>query len=299
MCSAAPSTKLQSKRRIVPTESRKRALFSCDRCKLRKTKCKRIQNNDLKYDNITPCVQCTKAGVACTTSIPRKKRFYGPIENISLHYKCLLALATGLFPDKDIYNIEELIELGRSFKFEMPSIDSNEEIQGLKHPDDVPAKSGAKRPKKEELSSTGAKDEHQDKKIKLEDEGNILKKEKEEAKSKKTVPSASKSASAAPKPVEEMEVSKSSEASNVEDDGDESSEPLTMVVKTPVVSKSKPTVQEHVVRISKSEVHISEPPKLPPNIKIRNNNKAKERLIMDRFGHTHFIGNFEIVQYRQ
>lgn len=111
-----------TKRRIVPHESRKRALFSCDRCKMRKTGCKRIQSDQLKYDNITPCIQCTKSGVECTTTIPRKKRIYGPVENIGLHYKCLLNLVTGLFPDKDINNIEELIELGVSLKISMPSM---------------------------------------------------------------------------------------------------------------------------------------------------------------------------------
>ncbi|ODV86875.1 hypothetical protein CANARDRAFT_21858 [[Candida] arabinofermentans NRRL YB-2248] len=119
------------KRRIVSSENRKRALFSCDRCKLRKTKCKRLLDNDLRYDNITPCIQCSKANVSCTTSIPRKKRVYGPIENITLHYKCLLTIVTGLFPNLDVYNIDELIDFGKSYKFDMPSIDSNDDIQEL------------------------------------------------------------------------------------------------------------------------------------------------------------------------
>ncbi|GMM30370.1 hypothetical protein DAMA08_031150 [Martiniozyma asiatica (nom. inval.)] len=200
--------RLQTKRRLVSNGTRQRALFSCDRCKIRKTKCNRISDNDLRFDNITPCIQCTKAGVSCTTSIPRKKRYYGPVKNINAHYKCLLALVTGLFPDHDVYNIKKLIELGRSYKFEMPDISSLEDIDS-----DM-----------EDIKSNS-------------DDGKILAQEENQS----------------------VEIS--------ENDFKE-------VIK-----------EEQIDRDIKR-------PKLPANIKLRGSAYDKERLIMDKFGHTHFIGNF-------
>ncbi|CDK29412.1 unnamed protein product [Kuraishia capsulata CBS 1993] len=117
----------KKRRRIVSNENRKRALFSCDRCKKRKTACKRLHSDNLRYDHTTPCIQCSRKGLECTTTIPRKKRFVGPVENVGLHYKCLTSLLAGLFPERDIYNLEHLVELGKSFKIDMPDLDAEQE----------------------------------------------------------------------------------------------------------------------------------------------------------------------------
>lgn len=216
--SRSASPRLKRKRRIVSLDHRKRALFSCDRCKIRKIKCRRIQNNDLKYDNITPCIECTKAGVACTTSIPRKKRFFGPVKNVNLHYRCLLALVIGLFPDKDVYKIDELIDLGHSLKIEMPSIDSSNDSN----------------------SSFRHDTKHKSDKIK----------------------------------VEELKVSDTESEDNKSSDKDSSKKSYTLSDDTAPALRNKP-------------------PRLPPSIKIRTRAKCdSDRLIMDKFGHTHYIGNF-------
>ncbi|KAG7851364.1 hypothetical protein KL941_001033 [Ogataea angusta] len=224
--SSGSRSRLQSKKRIVPAENRKRAPFSCDRCKLRKTKCRRLQDNDLKYDNITPCVQCTKAGVSCTTTIPRKRRFYGPIENITLHYKCLLALVSGLFPDKDIYSIEELMELGKSFKFEMPTDDNIlDDIQNI-----------------QELNDTNMQDVAEIKKEEID--------------------------SAIP------------EEAKVENEGDDED------------NDSENNTDKQIDIIDDDSSGQKQTPRLPPNINLKATAYDRDRLIMDRFGHTHFIGNF-------
>lgn len=238
--STRPTKRLQSKRRLVPSDLRKRALFSCDRCKLRKTKCNRIQNNDLKYDNITPCLQCTKAGVSCTTSIPRKKRFYGPVKNITLHYKCLLALASGLFPDADIYNIDELIEIGHKLKLEMPNTDTEyEEME---------------KPEKEAFD-------------KLEKESKMIQSEENEGENiLQDVTDLTDNQQDQTKPPEESKVKlkvESDERDALEVNGNATTE--------------------------KSETVI---PRLPPGFHLKQKNMDNERLIMDKFGHTHFIGNF-------
>lgn len=104
------------KRRVVSSSKRKKALFSCDRCKTRKIACKR----DLESAR-DPCSACEKAGIECKTTIQRKKKIQGPIENIGLHYKCLLSLLQGLHPELDINNIDELIEFGNKLNIKMPS----------------------------------------------------------------------------------------------------------------------------------------------------------------------------------
>lgn len=231
-------------------DRRKRALFSCDRCKIRKIKCRRVLNNDLKYDNITPCIQCTKAGVACTTSIPRKKRFYGPVKNVNLHYKCLLALVIGLFPDKDVYNIEELIDLGHSLKIEMPSTDSTSENQPFKPgaqaaQDSLPVKTEPSYPLNDDSTKPLTEDELKDRKS-------------EQQLSTTSTSTSSSSSDLHAKVLNGLKVPD---------------------------NKKKPLTSEAAVK--------NLPPNLPPSIKIKKSAQCdSDRLIMDRFGHTHYIGNF-------
>ncbi|KAH3666094.1 hypothetical protein OGAPHI_004283 [Ogataea philodendri] len=172
-------------------------------------------------------MQCSKAGVSCTTTIPRKKRFFGPIENITLHYKCLLALVSGLFPDKDVYNIEELMNLGKAFKFEMPSENSNEEeIQNI-----------------QDLKQHALEEENEE---------NEATNETSESKRESS---------------EETEVPANNADQKQTDIKDEEEESVLVTTKSGL-------------------------PKLPPNIKVKSAAYDRDRLIMDRFGHTHFIGNF-------
>lgn len=102
------------KRRLVAPDKRKKATFSCDRCKLRKIACHRSSPTN-------PCDGCMKASSACETTIKRKKRIRGPIENIGLHYKCLLVLVKNMFPDVDVNNIDAIIDLGERQGILMPS----------------------------------------------------------------------------------------------------------------------------------------------------------------------------------
>lgn len=110
-------------RRVVPKELRKKALFSCDRCKKKKVACKRtIKGTNVRHEDTTvACDSCLKRGHECTTTIKRKRRQMGPVENIGLHYKCLASLVQGLFPDLDVNNIDLLIEIGLKMQIDMPS----------------------------------------------------------------------------------------------------------------------------------------------------------------------------------
>lgn len=128
-------------RRIVPKELRKKALFSCDRCKKRKIACKRIpiNGNPVRFEDTTnPCTACQSKGLVCTTTIQRKKKSLGPVENLGLHYKVLVALIEGIYPDVDVNNIDVLIQIGLEQNFNMPSRadtdgDSIDELYELGH----------------------------------------------------------------------------------------------------------------------------------------------------------------------
>ncbi|SGZ53671.1 CIC11C00000002568 [Sungouiella intermedia] len=102
------------KRRLVDPTKRKKASFSCDRCKVRKIACQRPNPS-------SPCAGCVKANYECSTTIKRKKKIRGPIENIGLHYKCLHVLVMNLFPEIDVNNIDALINLGELQGIQMPS----------------------------------------------------------------------------------------------------------------------------------------------------------------------------------
>ena len=282
-------SRLQSTRRLVPSEKRKRALFSCDRCKLRKTKCNRIQNNDLKYDNITPCLQCSKAGVSCTTSIPRKKRFYGPVKNIALHYKCLLAMVTGLFPDSDVYNIEELIDIGHKLKLEMPTMDSVDEVL------DKSEKESLEKLKRETkhmdvIQSQAVKHEH----------GSETSEEGWEYETTQSADASNASnVSDEATPAKAVTDEKTSLAEEKRDATD-------TLLTSKVLHKNaqeaddnsqithSPQIQDinNDPKILEKKLTQNVLSKLPPGLKIKSNSIDNDRLIMDKFGHTHFIGNF-------
>lgn len=282
--SGAGRSRLQSTRRLVPSEKRKRALFSCDRCKLRKTKCNRIQNNDLKYDNITPCLQCSKAGVSCTTSIPRKKRFYGPVKNIALHYKCLLALVTGLFPDSDVYNIEELIDIGHKLKLEMPTMDSVDEVLD--------------KSEKESLEKLERETKH------MEVQQSHVKHEHGSDHAEKDWDYESTPSADATNALDEVILSKTVTAEKALSTGGET-QSADETPTSKISSKNEKEVGSRYRATPAQPQDAKDDPKLldkkltqnvfsklPPGIKIKNNSIDNDRLIMDKFGHTHFIGNF-------
>ncbi|KAJ5064141.1 separin [Bipolaris maydis] len=96
--------------------SRKRALVSCDRCKIRRARCIR-DNADM------PCADCKASGVACESKLPRKQRVYGSVETLSLRYRALEALVKGLFPNDNVQDTETLFRIAAARNITMPAND--------------------------------------------------------------------------------------------------------------------------------------------------------------------------------
>lgn len=117
MLSTGPtgSEKKPAKRR-VPDSQRRRTLVSCDRCKTRRIRCCRNNENEA-------CTSCLNGGVKCQSTMPRKQRVYGSVERFSLRYRALDALVRGLFPNEDTDDIEVLYQLARNHNIPMPSQD--------------------------------------------------------------------------------------------------------------------------------------------------------------------------------
>lgn len=95
---------------------RKRALVSCDRCKLRRARC--IRNNPDE-----PCADCKVSGVLCESKLPRKQRVYGSVETLSLRYRALESLVKGLFPRENIQDVNILFKLASDRNIPMPAND--------------------------------------------------------------------------------------------------------------------------------------------------------------------------------
>jgi len=121
----------RKKSRLVQPENRRRAAFSCDRCKTKKIKCNRtdVDEHNLKYDRVTPCVNCQKHDLECVTTIPRRRRVYSSVENLGMHYQTLLTLVQGLYPDVDTNDINELMKLGDTIGLKMPSKVPDDELK--------------------------------------------------------------------------------------------------------------------------------------------------------------------------
>jgi proline utilization trans-activator len=103
-------------RRRVPDSLRRRTLVSCDRCKTRRIRCYRTNENE-------SCTNCLTGGVKCESTLPRKHRVYGSVERFSLRYRALDALVRGLFPDEDTDDVEVLFQLAKNRNISMPSPD--------------------------------------------------------------------------------------------------------------------------------------------------------------------------------
>ncbi|KAF2632508.1 hypothetical protein BU25DRAFT_444606 [Macroventuria anomochaeta] len=95
---------------------RKRALVSCDRCKLRRARCIRDNPDE-------PCADCKMSGVFCESKLPRKQRVYGSVETLSLRYRALESLIKGLFPQENVQDVNILFRLAAERNIPMPASD--------------------------------------------------------------------------------------------------------------------------------------------------------------------------------
>ncbi|PSN69849.1 hypothetical protein BS50DRAFT_618827 [Corynespora cassiicola Philippines] len=95
---------------------RRRALVSCDRCKLRRARCIRADPN-------TACADCQSSGSQCESKLPRKQRVYGSVETLSLRFRALESLVKGLFPDEDVQDTKTLFKIASSRQISMPAQD--------------------------------------------------------------------------------------------------------------------------------------------------------------------------------
>ncbi|KAI4597244.1 hypothetical protein KJ359_004757 [Pestalotiopsis sp. 9143b] len=126
--SAAQRRESAKARRRVPTSQRKRTKLSCDACKAKRCKCLRSgptpDSDDTQDDtHLAPCKNCVDAGIECVTTLPRKQRIYGSVEQLDRRYRALDALVVGLFPDlPPDATPEELIEYGRQRGVAMPDL---------------------------------------------------------------------------------------------------------------------------------------------------------------------------------
>ncbi|KAI1204485.1 uncharacterized protein F4807DRAFT_330194 [Annulohypoxylon truncatum] len=124
--SAQQREQLKARRR-VPTSQRKRTQVSCDACKTRRCKCVRLQpvpraGGDAAQQDYQPaCKLCVETGIPCVTTMPRKQRVYGSVENLDKRYRALEALVSGLFPDLNPRaSADELVAFGRDRAIAMP-----------------------------------------------------------------------------------------------------------------------------------------------------------------------------------
>lgn len=115
-------------RRRVPSSQRKRTKLSCDACKAKRCKCLRTglspEADDIQVDSkLAPCKNCVDSGIDCVTTLPRKQRVYGSVEQLDRRYRALDALVSGLLPDlPHDATPEELIEYGRQRGLNMPDL---------------------------------------------------------------------------------------------------------------------------------------------------------------------------------
>lgn len=122
---AVSNSKSKRKRRIVPDDQRKRIAVSCDRCRKRKLRCRASEPTDSKANlaqpmENEPCIECVRAKTECTRVLPRKKRVYGSVETLSLHYQALLFLVKSLFPDEPCESMEDVVSIARKKGIDIP-----------------------------------------------------------------------------------------------------------------------------------------------------------------------------------
>lgn len=115
------------KRKYVADPERKRAVYSCDRCKKKKRGCKRLKDGVPQFDNVTPCEECVKSGSSCCTTIPRKKRsFYSVSESSRYQLKCLIRIVKAAFPENDPNNFHDIEKIANALYVSLPTGDDPE-----------------------------------------------------------------------------------------------------------------------------------------------------------------------------
>ena len=105
------------------TQTRQRALYSCDRCKKRKRACKRYNNltGERCFDNSTQCENCALSGVICQTTITRKKRtFYSVSESSIVQLKCLTKIVKAMFPESDPNSFTDIENIAKLLYVDLP-----------------------------------------------------------------------------------------------------------------------------------------------------------------------------------
>ncbi|KAI1495992.1 fungal-specific transcription factor domain-containing protein [Biscogniauxia marginata] len=115
-------------KRRVPNSQRKRTQMSCDACKTKRCKCIRLwpapSHGDEMVaagDELPPCKLCTAAGIPCVTSMPRKQRVYGSVEDLDKRYRALESLVSGVFPGLNAKaTADELVAFGQGIGLAMP-----------------------------------------------------------------------------------------------------------------------------------------------------------------------------------
>ncbi|KAI1397300.1 hypothetical protein F4819DRAFT_89954 [Hypoxylon fuscum] len=135
---AAQQREQQKAKRRVPNSLRKRTQISCDNCKTRRCKCIRLNTASESYRNTTrngsqpPCKLCVESGIPCVTTMPRKQRVYGSVENLDRRYRALEALVFGLFPQLNPKaSAEELVIFGRERAVAMPEFSESSDQASL------------------------------------------------------------------------------------------------------------------------------------------------------------------------
>lgn len=124
----------QPKKKVhVPYSQRKRALFSCDRCKSKKRACKRFLNGKQIFDDTTPCDSCVRGNATCTVTIPRKERKYFPVSKTTLkQLRYLVGIVKAMFPECDPENLQHLKKVAEGLFVQIPieeSDDSDDETE--------------------------------------------------------------------------------------------------------------------------------------------------------------------------
>lgn len=71
-------------------------------------------------DHTKPCQACIQAGIVCESTLPRRRRFYGSLEGLSIRYRALEALVNGLFPDLNLSDTQELFRVAEVHNIIMP-----------------------------------------------------------------------------------------------------------------------------------------------------------------------------------
>lgn len=122
------------KREHIPISKRKRALYSCDRCKQRKRACKRYQEGVRKFDNITPCEECVKSNSECITKLFRKKRSYISVSETTLiQFKCLTLIIKAIFPETDPSNLEHIKNVAKALYVKLPNYETGDLLNEIEN----------------------------------------------------------------------------------------------------------------------------------------------------------------------